>query len=243
MKKMNFRLKRYHKDFEHSYAFGVTSTLELLEARPNNVLRIVLASRSERNAGAATIRKKCAQKQIPLVTDDKAIARLSPRENHLAIGVFKKYRSKLDPDKNHVVLVNPSDMGNLGSIARTMVGFGITDLALIRPATDIFDPRAVRASIGAIFRLSFIYFPSFDVYRAEFTHNLYPFMTDGQARIESVRFREPFALIFGNEQGGLSGEFLNIGKSVAVRHLGTIDSLNLTAAVAIALYETTRVKP
>jgi TrmH family RNA methyltransferase len=240
MKKRSFHLKRYDKDFGHSYSFGVTSTLELLHARPEHVLGVVLASKSERNAGAASIKKECARKGIELIQDDKTISRLSPKESHLAIGVFEKYRTELDPNKNHLILVNPSDMGNLGSIARTMVGFGITDLALIRPAADIFDPRAVRASLGAIFRLSFEYFESFDAYRAEFAHNLYPFMTDGREEISDVRFRKPFSLIFGNESSGLPDEFLDTGTSVTIRHDVKIDSLNLSVAVGIALYESIR---
>jgi TrmH family RNA methyltransferase len=240
---MDFRLKRYRKDSRYSYAFGVSSTLELLDARPARMLKVVLDSKGGQNAGIAALKEECGRRRIPLITDDKTLRRLSPKESHLAVGVFNKYQTRLDPNKDHVVLVNPSDMGNLGSIARTMVAFGMTDLALVRPAADIFDPRTVRASMGAIFRLSFEYFDSFDDYRSRFAHNLYPLMTDGRAPIDRVRFEPPVALIFGNEGGGLPDEFLDTGTSAAIRHEVTIDSLNLSAAVAIVLYERTRARP
>jgi TrmH family RNA methyltransferase len=240
---MNFRLKRYQKDFRHSYAFGVSSTLELLDAKPEQTLKVVLSSKGERNAGVAMLKTECARNRIQLITDDKAVRRLSPKGSHLAVGVFNKYDIRLDPDNDHVVLVNPSDMGNLGSIARTMVGFGINDLALIKPAADIFDPKTVRASMGAIFRLSFEYFDSFDDYRSGSTRNLYRLVTDGRETVDRVHFERPCSLIFGNESGGLPDEFADTGTGVAIRHEMKIDSLNLSAAVAIALYESTRARP
>ena len=54
-------------------------------------------------------------------------------------------------DANHVVLVNPGDMGNMGTIIRTMLGFNYSNLAIIKPGVDVFDPRVIRASMGALF--------------------------------------------------------------------------------------------
>ena len=237
---MNLRLKRYRKHFEYSYANGVFATLELLDARPEQVLRVVLSSKGEQNAGVAQIRDLGARSHVPVETNDRALERLSPKGRHLAIGVFRKYRSQLDPNLNHVVLVNPGDMGNVGTIARTMLGFGVTDLALIRPAVDVFDPKTVRASMGAVFRLSIEYFDSFEDYSGCFAHKLYPLMTSGRVTIGSVRFESPFALVFGNESEGLPDEFLSAGTSIAIPHDKRIDSLNLSVAVAIALYESTK---
>jgi TrmH family RNA methyltransferase len=237
---MNLRLKRYRKHFEYSYANGVFTTLELLDAQQEHVLEVVLSSKSERNVGVAKLKALCARNHVPVETNDRTIERLSPKGSHLAMGVFRKYPSRLDPNCNHVVLVNPGDMGNVGTIARTMLGFGMTDLALIRPAVDVFDPKTLRASMGAVFRLSFEYYDSFEDYSHSFAHNLYPLMTNGRVDIACVRFELPFALIFGNESSGLPDEFLNAGTSVAIPHDRRIDSLNLSAAVAIALYESTR---
>ncbi len=233
---MDFRLKRYQKDFEHSYVFGVFATLELLDTRPEHLLKVVVASKAARNAGVARLTDACARYHIPVEVSDAAIERLSPKESHLAVGVFRKYTAHLDPQRNHLVLVNPADMGNLGTIVRTMLGFDITDLALVRPAVDAFDPKTIRASMGAIFRLSFEYFDHFDAYQAVFSHNLYPLMTNGRQPIDQVAFDQPFALVFGNESSGLPDDFLDRGQSVAIPHSTHIDSLNLSIAVGIALY-------
>jgi len=237
---MDIRLKRYRKDFVHSYAFGVFPTLELLGYQPRQVIRVVADTRGADNAGVAKIRELCRRQGIPFEINDKVVERLAPMENCYAIGVFRKYALPLSDQHQHVVLVSPSDMGNLGTIARTMVGFGVHDLALIRPAVDIFDPRVIRASMGAVFRLRFAYYDRFEDYRNAFKHTLYPFMTNAAHRLGEVSFRPPFGLIFGNESAGLPDEYLKVGESVVIPHGDEIDSLNLSVAVGIALYESTK---
>jgi TrmH family RNA methyltransferase len=237
---MDVRLKRYHKDFEHSYAFGVFPTLELLHYQRRHVLKVLADTRGMDNTGVAKLKGLCERQDIPFEINDRLIERLAPMENCYAIGVFRKYTAPLNRQHNHVVLVNPSDMGNLGTIARTMVGFGVHDLALIRPAVDIFDPRVIRASMGAVFRLRFAYYDRFEDYRNAFAHTLYPFMTNAVRRLGEVSFQPPFGLVFGNESAGLPDEYLKAGESVVIPHGNEIDSLNLSVAVGIALYESTK---
>jgi RNA methyltransferase, TrmH family len=238
---MSSHLKRYQKSYDYSYVPGVYSIIEMLDARPEHVQRVLVSTKSDRNEGVAKIQERCAQRGIPVQTDDKAIERLFTKESHLAVGVYRKYACPLAADRNHVVLVGPRDMGNVGTIARTMLGFGVADLALIEPAVDVFDPKATRASMGAIFRLSFEYFASFSDYHARFSRNLYPLMTDGKTALDDARFEPPYSLIFGNESAGLPPElFGDLGTSIAIPHDNGIDSLNLSVAVGIALYRAYR---
>jgi len=122
------------------------------------------------------------------------------------------------------------------------MGFGIKDLGIIKPGVDIYDPKVVRSSMGAVFKLSFKYFDSFDEYRNSFSHDIYTFMLNAKETIHTVKLNEtrPFSLVFGNEGSGLSDEFLDIGTSVIIPHSNEIDSLNLSIAVGIASYEFTK---
>ena len=234
---MKGHLKRYQRGSDISYAEGVFATLELLTAQPNSVEGVLLSSRGAPNEGIAKIRASCAARKVEATVDDRTIERLSPRGSHLAIGVFRKYAMTLDPHADHVVLVEPADMGNLGTIARTMVAFGFRDLALVRPAVDAFDPKAVRASMGALFHLSFAYFDSFHDYAQEFPRPVFAFMTDGRTPVDGIQFLSPCALVFGNESSGLPASFHEIGTSAAIPQTVAVDSLSLPTAVAIALYE------
>ncbi len=239
--RMNAPLKPYKRDFDHSYSLGVFPTLELLDAQPGRVLKMLVSSRGARNEGVRKLQDMCGRLNIRAETNDRAIERLSQKENTFAVGVFCKYEAELETGKSHVVLVNPGDMGNLGTIARTMLGFGVRDLALMRPAVDMFDPKVVRASMGAIFRLRCRYFDTFDEYtRTAGEHHFYPFTTGSSASLDTAHFAAPFSLIFGNESSGLPAEFRNVGTSITIRHSPDIDSLNLPMAVGIALFEATK---
>jgi TrmH family RNA methyltransferase len=231
------RLKKYTRDDSHAYTFGVFPTLELLEHQPQQAREVLLHTSGERNQGVPRIRALCQRHHISLNVDDKRVERLSPKDNTYAIGVFEKYQPRLAPQNNHVVLVNPADMGNLGTILRAMLGFGFRDLALIKPAADIFDPRVIRASMGALFQVNFVYYDSFEAYRAAFQHHLYPFMISGGVPLPEAKFEPPFALVFGNESSGLPDDFREIGTSVSIPQRAAIDSLNLSVAVGIALYQ------
>lgn len=237
---MNVELKKYRKDYEHSYSFGVFPTLELLYFRPENVIRVIAATRGARNEGVLKLQGECRERDIPYEVNDKVIERLAPKENVYAVGVFRKYSRPLDAKASHVLLVNPGDMGNLGTIIRTMLGFSVTNLGIVRPAADLFDPKVVRSSMGALFKLSFEYFDHFSDYQTRFTHHLYPFLTDGKTPLQETSFKPPITLVFGNESAGLPEEYRSLGTSVSIHHSNQIDSLNLPIAVGVALYEATK---
>lgn len=237
---MDIELKKYKKEYSHSYSFGVFPTLELLQAKPEQVVRVLISPRGGKNEGVRKLEEICRRKSIETEVNERLIERISSKESHYAIGIFRKYTQELDAGANHSVLVNPSDMGNLGTIARTMLGFGVTDLALVKPAADIFDPRVVRASMGAIFKLRFRYFDTFEEYQEQHRRNLYPFMTNGSVALDDARFEQPYSLIFGNESSGLPEEYAQVGTIVTIKHSSAIDSLSLPLAVGIALHAATR---
>lgn len=234
------RWKKYRHDDDHSYTFGFFPTIELLHHRPQQAREVLLTADSQRSSGFDEIQARCRELDIPLTIDDKSVDRLSSKGNTFAVGVFTKYRPSLDSHANHLVLVNPADMGNLGTILRTMLGFGVRDLALVRPAADIFDPRTIRASMGALFQTRFAYFDSFGEYASAFSRAFYPLMTDGVTELRDAEFRRPFSLIFGSERAGLPPEFHSVGTSLSIPQQPAIDSLNLPVAVGIALYEATK---
>ena len=228
-------MKAYKKDCEYSYSIGVYPTLELLQARPECVNRVLISSRGARNSGARKIEALCQQQHIRLEIADRAVEKIAGCANAYVVGEFGKYDTPLH-HANHVVLVNPSDSGNLGTILRTALAFDVINLTIVRPAVDIFDPKVIRASMGALFRLNFAYVGAFEEYRARFDNQLYPFMTDGRMPLPQATFREPFALVFGGEGGGLDAQFRSVGESIRIPQSRAVDLLNLAVAVGIGLH-------
>lgn len=234
---MSIQLKRYKKEFDHSYTFGVFPTLELLTHKPQNAFKVLLHPKGVDNQGITKIQTKCQEKGIPAEFQERTIVRLGARQNDYAVGIFKKHTTKLDKQASHVVLINPSSMGNLGTIIRTLLGFGFYDLAIIEPATDHFDPKVVRASMGAIFKLRIATFQDFRSYQETYPREYFALVTDGTHPITDLKFQTPISLIFGNESRGLSEEFRSMASSISLPQTDEIDSFNLAIAVGITLYQ------
>jgi TrmH family RNA methyltransferase len=234
------RLRRYRPEMPHSYALGVSPTIELLTRRPNDVTEVIVCATWERNEGIRWIMDRCRERGIEVIVSDRTLNRVSGQTHCWAAGVFRKFGAPLDPAANHVVLVSPDDMGNVGTTIRTMLALGTPDLAVVGPACDVFDPRVVRASAGAIFQARFEGFGSFEEHLQRFPRHVYCLMSDGRAALPDVRFEEPWALVLGNEGAGLPARFHDLGTSVRIPQSDAVDSLNLSVAAAIALYAATR---
>lgn len=230
------QIKPYKKDADYSYTLGAFPTYELIKTRPEQV-RMVLVDTSYTDQDKLT--KLCLEFHIPLVFNNKLIAKLSDKENCYVAGIFDKYSCTLRAEKPHIVLVNPSNMGNLGTILRTAVGFGINDIAIILPGADIYNPKTVRSSMGAMFKLNFCQYESFEGYRKEHPkHEIFTFMLNGEntLTLQDCPKTELYSLVFGNEATGLDDSFLKVGTSIFIPQSPDVDSLNLTIAVGIGAY-------
>ncbi|MDR2686909.1 MAG: TrmH family RNA methyltransferase [Oscillospiraceae bacterium] len=226
----------YKKDHPASYAPGAFATIELMRARPQLLRKVYIRPSFAEKDGLA---ERCARLGIPALCGEEAFRRVRQKENEYVAGVFDKYADALDPGRGHVVLVSPMDMGNLGAVMRAAAGMNITDLAVVSEAADIFHPKTVRASMGALFRINCAAFESFEAYRAAFpAHACYPFMLEGDAlpRVLATERNPLFALVFGNEARGLPPEYASIGRAVRIPQSHLVDSLNLSIAAGIGAY-------
>ncbi len=228
-------VKRYRKEDENSYALGATLTVELLRYRPQIVNAVYYHSQCK---DVALVESMCREHNIPLVQSDKAFNILSQKENCYILADFQKQNFSIDANTNHILLVNPSNAGNMGTILRSAAAFGITDVAIIAPAVDIYDPKTVRSSMGALFHVNFKYYDSFEDYRREAgQRKYYPFMLKATTTLKQVVPQYPCTLVFGNEATGLDDSYLSLGEPVIIRHTHNVDSLNLPIAASIALYQ------
>lgn len=231
-------MKKYKKSDSSSYTLGITLTFELLNIQPHLVERVYYHPLFNRNETFEKLVELTNRYRIPFEENQKIFHVLSDKENCYVIGVFRKEVFPIDKKKNHLVLVNPSNAGNLGTIMRSMVGFGIENLICITPSVDPFDPKTIRASMGSFFHLNISLLDSFENYQLNYPdHHLYPFMLQASKTLQEVSFVKPFTLIFGNEATGLDPSFLSTGEAVIIPHTSKIDSLNLPIAVSIALYQ------
>ena len=236
----NRKIVRYKKDLDFSYVLGATLVFEILKYKKEYVEKIYLHP-SVSDSIVSDLRK--VADDIPFETSQKVFNILSDKDNCYVIAVFKKYFDKLNDSNLHLVLVNPSNAGNFGTIIRSALGFGVKDIVVITPCVDKFDPKTIRASMGAIFNSNIVYFNSFNEYCEKYSnYKMYPFMLKAKHVLQKMEIdkTEKKALIFGNEATGLDDSFLSCGEPVIIKHSNEIDSLNLQTAVSIGLYEFTK---
>ncbi len=230
------QMKPYKKDAAYSYTLGAFPTYELIKSKPEQVIKVLVdTSFTDKD----NLQKLCEERKIPLEYNDKLISKISDKENCYVAGVFHKYNCNLRNDRPHIVLVNPSNMGNLGTILRTAVGFGIYDIAIILPGADIYNPKTVRSSMGALFKLNFCHYQTFEEYRKHFMkHEIFTFMLNGEntLTLQECPKVSLYSLVFGNEATGLDDSFLKVGTSIFIPQSPDVDSLNLTIAVGIGAY-------
>ena len=233
------KLEPYSRKLDYSYALGVLPALMLMEAQPQRALRLLLHPDGLKNEGVVKLREMCAAQGVREEMAERVLRRESRKDNCYAALVFEKFDSDLDPAACHAVLCQISDSGNLGTAMRSLLGFGIRDVALIRPCVDVFEPHALRASMGAFYKLRVHTYDTFADYRAAHPDRpLFPFMLDGAIPLNAAArgAKPPFSLVFGNEQTGLPPEFAQLGQSVMIPQSNEIDSLNLAVAVSVGSY-------
>jgi RNA methyltransferase, TrmH family len=133
--------------------------------------------------------------------------------------------------------------GNLGAIVRTADAAGVAALIVVDGGTDLYNPNAIRASLGAIFTvpvyqaasaatIDWLRLHSFRVLAAR---------VDGAIDYAAADYGGRVAIVLGSEAHGLSDAW-NGGDlaSLKLPMLGTVDSLNLSATAAVLFYEALR---
>lgn len=239
--KEEVKLTKYNKNNDYSYTFGIFPTFELVKNRAERVIKIILSSKLKISEDVKNLLNLCEKKNIRIEYDDRAINRVADKENCFVVGVFEKYETNFDICEKNLVLYNPSDMGNMGTIMRTMLGFGISNLIIIKPAVDHFNPKVIRASMGAIFSLNILELDSIRNYLERSKNKKYFFMLKGKNVLGKFKVESKiYDLIFGNEANGLPEDLVDYDESVVIKHTNKIDSLNLPISIGIALYEFTK---
>lgn len=141
-----------------------------------------------------------------------------------------------------VALVSPQDPGNVGTILRTIDATGASGLLLLGDGVDPYHPTAIRASMGAIFRLPVVRaaFSEFDGWAGGHQYHIYGTSTRGTTDYRTVRYAQPFILLMGSEREGLSEEQAAVCEQmIALPMRGRVTSLNLAVATGVMLYTMT----
>lgn len=229
----------YQKKLDHSFTLGAFPTLELLEHRPEKVRVLYLHEKANDE-----LKKKVhqlAKKHSLEISDSPKFFKSLAKENIFLAARFTKYETEL-LDQSHLLLHEPEVLGNLGTILRSALAFGMKDVAIIGASCDLFHPNCIRASMGAHFSLRIKHYKSMDGYLEQFKRPIYAFMTGDHPYLTQRHYEEKFSLLFGSESSGLPQEFEKRFIPTKIKMSTEVDSLNLSLAVGIALHHLYGVK-
>lgn len=140
-----------------------------------------------------------------------------------------------------LILEDTADPGNLGTIMRTAEAAGVTGVIMGRGTVDIFNPKAVRSTMGSIFRLPFIYVE--DVREAirelkKYGISFYAAHLKGKQSYKDVKYSDKAGILIGNEARGLSPETAELADIyIIIPMQGKVESLNAAVAAALMMYE------
>lgn len=146
------------------------------------------------------------------------------------------------PSQKPIVLLDQvQDPGNLGTILRSSLAFGVGAVFLSGGSVGAFSPKVIRASMGACFALPI--YENVDLNSFLTTQNskyqILATSSHASTTIKQLDFTtKPVAWLFGNEARGVNEKLLAcVDQSVAIPQSDAIESLNLSMAVTICLYE------
>lgn len=130
------------------------------------------------------------------------------------------------------------DPGNLGAIARVVEASGGSGLVVFKGSADPFGPKAVRGSMGSVLRVPVWEVSDWSELRGFVKTALVP---RGGTDFRAVTWEPPLAVVLGGESAGLDNAALRqCDRRVSIPMQGEVESLNVTTAAALVLYEATR---
>lgn len=188
------------------------------------------------------------QAQI-IETPGNIFSRLTYRERSDGLLLVARQKSlslqNIHPGKLPLVLVVESveKPGNLGAVLRTADAAGVGAVLVCNGITDIYNPNVIRSSLGTLFTSQVVCCSSEEAVKWLRSHNIRIFVTSLSASKPYYKacFNVPSAIVAGAEAAGVSAIWQdNSDERIIIPMFGSADSMNVSAATAIILYEALR---
>lgn len=189
--------------------------------------------RSEKAAPLVRMHPSAFSKASLREGPDGLIAIAEPQDTALDTLALKEKSTVL-------VLEGIEKPGNLGAIIRSADGAGVSAIFMVNCQIDSYNPNAIRASQGLVFRIPIIAIETDAIFQWLEDHQFQTIATspDASSLYNEVKYAERTALFMGSESTGLSEACLSkVSQTITIPMQGHADSLNVSVATAICLYQ------
>ena len=174
-----------------------------------------------------------------LIVSEKVMKKLSFQDSLPSImGVCKIKDSKLIGSK-YLLLDGIQDPGNLGTIIRSSLAFGVDTIVLSKDSVDLYNDKVIRSTQGMIFHINIIRCDLEDVInKIKGDIKIIGTSLGDSTPLRSIDKLERYALIVGNEGNGVKKEILDLCDDIVRIEMNKdVESLNVGVATSIILYE------
>ena len=158
------------------------------------------------------------------------------------MGLWRKIPQQEVKGNRILILDEIQDPGNLGTIIRSAVAFGIDTIVLSENTVDLYNPKVLRATQGMFFHINIISRSAFEIIALLKNLDIPIYGTKVEYGVDvrslSAKDKERFALIVGNEGNGVRLEVSNLcDRNLYIAMKDSVESLNVAVATSILLYE------
>ena len=174
-----------------------------------------------------------------LIVSEKVMKKLSFQDSLPSImGVCKIKDNKLIGSK-YLLLDGIQDPGNLGTIIRSSLAFGVDTIVLSKDSVDLYNDKVIRSTQGMIFHINIIRCDLEDVInKIKGDIKIIGTSLGDSTPLRSIDKLERYALIVGNEGNGVKKEILDLCDDIVRIDMNKdVESLNVGVATSIILYE------
>ncbi len=190
---------------------------------------------NESNIESKAIIDKSKRDVIEYVTAQTIAQLTETKSPQDIVALFKKPKLSFPQTGNFLYLDNLRDPGNMGTIFRTAAAFNIDGIFISSDSCEVFSPKVIRSSLGAIYTVPFkiidlidINIPNCDIFSTEL---------GGEALTEITNFNSNMIIIIGNEANGVSQHNSSLAtRKITIPISDKMESLNASVAASISLF-------
>lgn len=167
---------------------------------------------------------------------------MTPQRSEKLLKVLQKRQANLT-----VVLENVQDPHNISAVMRTCDAVGIQDIYVVTSKIPRHKKWGYKSSSSALKWLTIHKFDTIEEcvkeLRKKYSKILTTHLSSDAISLHDINFTDSVALVFGNEHAGVSEEFREVADgNFIIPQMGIIQSLNISVACAVSIYEAMRQK-
>lgn len=227
IKYLNKLKQKKYRDKEQKFLIETTNLIK--EASKENLLQEVYILETEK----IPFKPNCPVYQIT----KEVLNKIKEINTSKIIGICKK-QTYQEKGTKYLMLDKIQDPGNLGTIIRSAVAFEIETIYLSHDSVDLYNPKTIRATEGALFKTNIIRTNLKEKIKELKTKNINIYGTDVTNGIDIKKINhQNYCIIIGNEGNGISNPIKElIDKNIHIK-TKNVESLNVAVATSIILYE------